>query len=261
MFSLAQIFAKQYTSILHASGCFSVSHTSLDQPPKNFGVLLFAGAYTLWTIAKPSACMSFGFRWASASPAPKRCLPQAVNALGLRCYGTMKAVVVAGKKARVCHDRALPRLRDDYILVKTHAVALNPTDWKHVAYGRAKDDALIGCDFAGVVEKVGPAVTKAWKAGDPICGVTHGANLVNSEDGAFAQYIVAKGDLQMRIPDHLSSEDAATLPLSAITVGQGLYQKSLGLQLPTNPIKTAEYVLINGGGTSTGGLAVQFAKL
>lgn len=173
----------------------------------------------------------------------------------------MSAVVIKGKEAQLVHDRPLPKLRDDYVLVKTRAVALNPTDWKHIEYGRAKDDALVGCDFAGVVEEVGKAVSKPWRKGDSICGVVHGSNLVNGEDGAFAEYIVAKGDVQMRKPDTLPDEKAATIPLGAITVGQGLYQKCLGLNLPTNPVQNKEYVLIYGGGTSVGGLAIQFAKL
>lgn len=173
----------------------------------------------------------------------------------------MSAVVVKGDRAQLVHNRPLPQLRDNYVLVKPHAVALNPTDWKHIAYGRAKDGALIGCDYAGVVEEVGKAVTKKWQKGDSICGVVHGSNLVQAEDGAFAEYIVAKGDVQMRKPAGLSYVEAATISLGAITVGQGLYQKSLGLNLPTDPSVTKEYVLIYGGGTSVGGLAIQFAKL
>lgn len=178
-----------------------------------------------------------------------------------RGLAKMKAVVIEGTDARLVHDRPLPNLRADYVLVKPFAVALNPTDWKHVAYERAKNGALVGCDYAGVVEEVGRAVTKTWSKGDRICGCTHGSNLVNEEDGAFAEYIVAKGDVQMRIPDHLSYEKATTISLGAITVGQGLYQKSLKINLPTDPIQTKEYVLIYGGGTATGGLAIQFATL
>lgn len=47
----------------------------------------------------------------------------------------MKAVVIKGKEGYVDRDRPVPKLRDDYILVKTEAVALNPTDWKHIAFG------------------------------------------------------------------------------------------------------------------------------
>lgn len=173
----------------------------------------------------------------------------------------MSAVVTIGNQAQLVHDRPLPKLRDDYVLVKPHAVALNPTDWKHIAYGRAMDGALVGCDYAGVVQEVGKSVSKKWQKGDSICGVVHGSNLIQGEDGAFAEYIVAKGDVQMRKPTNLSYAKAATISLGAITVGQGLYQKSLRLNLPTDPTTTQDYVLIYGGGTSVGGLAIQFAKL
>lgn len=68
-------------------------------------------------------------------------------------------------------------------------------------------------------------------------------------------------DLQMHMPDSLSFEKASTIPLGASTVGQGLYQKALKLNLPTDPIKDKEFVLIYGGSTATGSLAVQYAKL
>lgn len=64
----------------------------------------------------------------------------------------------------------------------------------------------------------------------------------------------------MRIPDTLSFEDAATLGAGIITMGQSLYQ-SLGLPLPNNPSKENIPVLIYGGSTATGTLAIQFAKL
>ncbi|OJJ42535.1 hypothetical protein ASPZODRAFT_137171 [Penicilliopsis zonata CBS 506.65] len=173
---------------------------------------------------------------------------------------TQKAVVVTSpKKAEVVTDRPLPALRDDYILVKTVAVALNPTDWKHVEY-LAPPGVLVGCDYAGVVEAVGKDVTKPFKKGDRVSGFVHGGNAVQTEDGAFAEYIVAKGDLQMHIPDNLSFQEAATLGVGITTVGQALYQ-SLQMALPTEPITTAEPLLIYGGSTATGSLAIQFAKL
>jgi len=173
----------------------------------------------------------------------------------------MKAIVVHGKEPTLERDFPIPKLRDDYILVKTVAVALNPTDWKHAAYGRAADGGLLGCDFSGIVEDVGKAVTKPWRKGDKVAGVVHGGNYVEPEDGAFAEYIVAKGDVQMKIPDGLSFEKAATISLGAITCGQGLYQKALKLNLPTDPIKDKTFVLIYGGSTATGALGVQYAKL
>jgi NADPH:quinone reductase-like Zn-dependent oxidoreductase len=174
----------------------------------------------------------------------------------------MKAVVVEGCDTRVDRARRRPELRDDSLLVRPVAIALNPTDWKSVAYGRAADGCIVGCDYAGVVEAVGKAVGKSWQPGDRVFGCGHGANLVNKDDGVFAEYAVVKGDLQMRIPEGWSFEKAATLPLGTITVGQGLFQKSLKLELPGESQQRRDIpVLIYGGSTATGALGIQFAKL
>ncbi|KAF4554596.1 Trans-enoyl reductase ACTTS2-like protein [Elsinoe fawcettii] len=152
-----------------------------------------------------------------------------------------------------------PKLRDDYVLAKVHAVALNPTDWKHVAWMPA-EGATVGCDFAGTVVQVGSKVTKSLKPGDRITGFAHGVNSVEPEDGTFAEYAVMKGDLATKIPDSLSFEDASTLGVGVSTVGQGLYQ-SLKLHLPGEGDGKGEYVLVYGGSTATGTLAIQYAKL
>lgn len=91
-------------------------------------------------------------------------------------------------------------------------------------------------------------------------GFAHGGNEVHHEDGAFANYITAKGDVQIKIPDNISFEEAATLGVGVSTVGQALYQ-SLKLPLPNKPSTAGEYILIYGGSTATGGLAMQYAKL
>jgi NADPH:quinone reductase-like Zn-dependent oxidoreductase len=169
--------------------------------------------------------------------------------------------VVSPKKEALVFDRPVPALRDDYVLVKTVSVALNPTDWKHIDYV-SPVGCLVGCDYAGIVEAVGKDVKKPFKKGDRICGFAHGSNSVQPEDGAFAEYIVVKGDTQMMIPDNLSFQEAATLGVGITTVGQALYQ-SLKLALPTQPLRKEQSVpiLIYGGSTATGTLAIQFAKL
>lgn len=171
---------------------------------------------------------------------------------------TQKAVVVTAPKQATVSDRPRPTLRPDYILVKTVAVALNPTDWKHIEY-LAPPGVLVGCDYAGIVEEVGSVVKKPFKKGDRICGMAHGSNAVQHEDGTFAEYIVVKGDVQLAVPENLSFQEAATLGVGVFTVAQGLYQ-SLGLALPTKPIADKTPILIYGGSTATGTLAIQFAK-
>ncbi|KAJ6009072.1 hypothetical protein N7499_000974 [Penicillium canescens] len=173
---------------------------------------------------------------------------------------TQKAIVVVEKgKEGLVTDRPIPQLRDDYMIVKTVSVGLNPTDWKHIAY-LSPPGVLVGCDYSGVVEAVGKDVRKQFAKGDRVCGFTHGGNAVQPEDGAFAEYIAVKGDLQWKIPEAMSFQEAATLGVGISTVGQGLYQ-SLKLALPTEPIKDNTPILIYGGSTATGTLAIQFAKL
>lgn len=173
---------------------------------------------------------------------------------------TQKAIVIhAPKDARLVTDRPIPHLRDGYILVKTVAVALNPTDWKHIDF-LASPGALVGCDYAGTVEAIGANVGKHFAKGDRVAGFVHGGDAVQHENGAFAEYIVAKADIQMKIPDGVSFEEAATLGVGVITVGQGLYQ-SLKLPLPTEPAREGFPVLVYGGSTATGTLAIQFARL
>ncbi|KAL4993360.1 chaperonin 10-like protein [Aspergillus recurvatus] len=173
---------------------------------------------------------------------------------------TQKAIVVTSpQQESLVTDHPIPVLRDDCILVKNVAVALNPTDWKHIAF-LAPVGVTVGCDYAGIVEEVGKDVKKPFKKGDRVCGFVHGSNAVQPEDGTFAEYLVAKGDIQMQIPENLSFEEASTLGVGIITVGQALYQ-SLGIALPTEPTKNPQTILIYGGSTATGTLAIQFAKL
>lgn len=160
---------------------------------------------------------------------------------------------------------AIPKLRDGYMLVKTAAVALNPADWTDIDYEGAYEGCLVGLDYAGTVISTsawGPT-ERTFKKGDRVCGLVHGCNSTNPEDGAFAEYIVVKASLQMHIPDYMSFEEAATLGCGVVTIAQGLYQK-LGLALPEvddGNQKSGKWILIYGGSSATGTLAIQFAKL
>ncbi|KAK3720059.1 hypothetical protein LTR37_003882 [Vermiconidia calcicola] len=168
----------------------------------------------------------------------------------------MKAIKVVDPGKAEIQEVPVPKLRDDYILVKVNAVALNPTDWKHIHKEvMATPGCTVGNDFAGVVEEVGPKVEKEWKKRDRIAGQTHGVNGSEPEDGCFAEYCVVKGDITLKIEDNTTDEEASTLGVGVNTVGQGLYQ-SLGLPLPGSG-KADEYLLVYGGSTATGSLAIQ----
>ncbi|KAF2157080.1 GroES-like protein [Myriangium duriaei CBS 260.36] len=153
----------------------------------------------------------------------------------------------------------LPKLRDTYILAKVHSVALNPTDWKHVDK-LPSPGATVGCDFVGTVEAIGSKVTKKFSPGDRIIGFTHGVHSKEPEDGAFAEYALVKGDLAIKAPSNLSNEEAATLGVGVSTVGQGLYQ-SLELPLPGKGNGDGAWLLVYGGSTATGSLAIQYGRL
>lgn len=189
------------------------------------------------------------------------------------------SLVRRGAGTAVLEPTKLPTLPDDYVLVKTKAVALNPTDWTTLdAVG--DDGTIVGCDYAGVVEDVGRDAAKRFRKGDRIAGFGHGGtvytargartltsaeirtgNDANPENGAFGRYIAVKSDLQMHIPDDVSSEAASTVGVGIGTVGYGLYHV-LNLHYPGPESKDhEETVLIYGGSTATGALAIQFAKL
>ncbi|KAH8662830.1 putative zinc-binding oxidoreductase ToxD [Tricladium varicosporioides] len=164
----------------------------------------------------------------------------------------------------------IPLLRPDYLLVKTIVVALNPTDWQTLdeEFTPGTSQNLLGCDVAGIVLEIGPAVTKTFKVGDRVAGVAHGGNDIQPDDGTFAKFILLKGDIAIHIPEHMSFEQASTLGGGIAAVALSMY-RDLPLRLPELPIgssvsnlgQNSPYLLIYGGSTATGTLAIQFAKL
>jgi NADPH:quinone reductase-like Zn-dependent oxidoreductase len=171
----------------------------------------------------------------------------------------MKAVkILSPGKASVVTDAVKPKPSPSDLLIKVVAVALNPTDWKHIEAG---SPSTVGCDFAGIVEEVGDAVTRPLKKGDRVWGSVHGANKLKPDNGAFAEYLVAKSTLIMKMPKDASFEEAATGGVAVITVGQGLYQQWDEVPWPDKPMKRRVPLLIWGGSSATGAIGIQFAKL
>lgn len=176
---------------------------------------------------------------------------------------SMKALVIKeGKKVGVEEREIIPleKLQKDEVRVKVVAVAVNPTDWKHVSVYGAPAGVIVGCDYSGVVELVGESVSHI-KIGDRIGGFVHGAYYTHT--GSFAEHVVALGDLAFHKPDHFSHEDNATLGVGALTAAACLYQK-LNLPKPSAPLSPSNspsYVLVWSGATSVGQYAVQLAAL
>ncbi|KAK5996291.1 Enoyl reductase cheB [Cladobotryum mycophilum] len=173
--------------------------------------------------------------------------------------------VVQGEEGalQVATGLPLPVLGPGHILVKTAAVALNPCDFKTPA-ACPTPGCYDGCDFAGTVVALGSDVARdgPWKIGDRVFGAVNGSNPADTDSGSYSEYIKAVSVFTYRIPDWMSFEQAAGLsPCCIATAGVAIFQS---LELPGTFEKPAEKpvdVLIYGGSTSVGGLAIQMVKL
>ncbi|KAH8647251.1 zinc-binding dehydrogenase [Xylariales sp. PMI_506] len=167
---------------------------------------------------------------------------------------TMKALVtIEGNKAAV-QEVPIPTPQEGEILVKVHYVAQNPTDWKAVA--SSPPGRVVGCDFAGTIAN--PNGSK-WKEGQRVAGFVQGTS-PRPPRGVFAEYAVIEASLVFPIPDSVTYQEAAVIPLAFATAAQALFQR-LGLPEPSKPAKSAFPVLINGGTSSVGKYAIQLSKL
>ncbi|EDO14707.1 hypothetical protein Kpol_381p6 [Vanderwaltozyma polyspora DSM 70294] len=186
---------------------------------------------------------------------------------------TMKSAVIGGDKAVVKEGIPLPELEEGYALVKTIAVAGNPTDWKHIDYKLGPQGSIIGCDVVGQIVKLESNI-KGWAVGDFIYGFVHGCSISFPTNGAFAEYTAVdtatahKPLKSMKfadsdIPEGLIStlEGAASLPLSLTTAGMVLTH-NLRNRLEWRPAAVQHNfpLLIWGGATAIGQLLIQLAN-
>ncbi|KAI0975860.1 GroES-like protein [Xylaria arbuscula] len=170
----------------------------------------------------------------------------------------MKALVGAESGGyRLAEDVQVPSPHPCAILVRVQAVGLNPRDAKIVDFNKSPD-SIGGCDFAGTVEKVGDGVTR-FKEGDRILAVTFGSEALDKSKGAFAEFAIAEEDISCHIPDALSFEQACSVGLSLATAGLALFQAP-GLELSMHG-GSAEIVLVSGGATATGTMAIQLLRV
>jgi NADPH:quinone reductase-like Zn-dependent oxidoreductase len=153
------------------------------------------------------------------------------------------------------------------ILVRNHAVAVNPVDWMIPYLGRLlfswiKYPFILGSDLAGEVVAVGSGVTEV-KTGDRVLAMATGfAKQRNrAAEGAFQAYTIVFPRLTTIIPETMPYVDAAVIPLGVTTAACGLFQRDLlALELPTATPKTRDqWVVIWGGATSVGCNAIQLA--
>jgi NADPH:quinone reductase-like Zn-dependent oxidoreductase len=151
-------------------------------------------------------------------------------------------------------DIKKPVPNDDQVLVKVRAASVNPYDWHFIrgtpyvmrlmmAGIRKPKDPRLGVDYAGTVEAVGKNVTQ-FKPGDEVFG---------NKSGAFAEYLCARADRAVVLkPANITFEQAAGVPVAALTALQGLRDKG--------KVQPGQKVLINGASGGVGTFAVQIAK-
>lgn len=160
-------------------------------------------------------------------------------------------------------DAPLGTPAENEILVRNHAVAINPVDGSMQTLGWFSFNypTILGHDVAGEVVAVGPGVTR-FKQGDRVLGEPVGMVTKRNEENAFQAYTILKTNMASEIPDSISSESAAVIPTGCSTAASGLFQDEfLNLQFPTQPPQkpTGKTVLIWGGASSVGCNAIQLA--
>ena len=148
-----------------------------------------------------------------------------------------------------------PTPADDEVLIKLYAASVNPLDWhlmrgepwivRLVTGGPLKPKRkVLGSDIAGRVEAVGRHV-KQFQPGDEVFGARFAG-------AGFAEYVCAIEDELALKPANISFEDAAAVPVAAITALQGLRDKGR--------IRLGQHVLVDGASGGVGTFAVQIAK-
>jgi NADPH:quinone reductase-like Zn-dependent oxidoreductase len=151
-------------------------------------------------------------------------------------------------------DVEKPTPADNQVLVRVRAASVNPLDltirgpWllRPILGMRKPKDTRLGVDYAGTVEAVGknPAAAGQFKPGDEVFG---------ARDGALAEYVCGLADRAVVLkPANMTFEQAASVPVAAITALQGLRDKG--------KIQSRQKVLINGASGGVGTFAVQIAK-
>lgn len=154
----------------------------------------------------------------------------------------------------------LPPLEPDMLLVRTAAIAINPVDVK-LTGPMANPGATTGCDFAGTVIATGSRVPiDKFSMGDRIAAVVPGMNSASTHIGAFAEYVTAYAEFAWKIPSDMSFDSAATLGVSATIAGYALFWSLKIPRQPGNPDRRGSFVLVYGGSTASGTMAIQLIR-
>lgn len=164
----------------------------------------------------------------------------------------MKAIVInqfGGPERLTMQEVEMPEPRSGQVLVRIHAVGVNPVDYK-IRNGSMKFitgktfPRILGQDIAGVVEQAGKG--SKFRPGDKVYG------MLSYQAGGYAEFLAVNESQLAMIPDRLSMTEAAAVPMGAITSYQSFMQ--------AGGIGPGTKVLVNGASGGVGSFAVQIAK-
>lgn len=170
-----------------------------------------------------------------------------------------KAAVLKEAKAQITvQQRPIPTPKTGEILVKNSALATNPVDWKIQTNGYfiTKYPTVLGSDASGTVEAVGSGVQR-FKKGDRVTGFAAVIQTNDIDDGAFQEYCNLREHCTAKLPDGVSFEEGATLPMAIATAGVGIWTK-LNIPKPDQGKQSGGF-LVWGASSSVGAAAVHMA--
>ncbi|KAL8787061.1 MAG: hypothetical protein Q9213_002403 [Squamulea squamosa] len=173
------------------------------------------------------------------------------------------AVLLSTGNALSIIDRDTPEPGPDEVLIETKAIAVNPVDYYQRDFGRPPIPffpAVLGEDVAGRVVKVGSSVFNAPAPGSRVIAFASSFYHNGSPDhGAFQKYTLARSEGVIPLPDTISFEEGAILPLAVLTALSAYTTLGIPLDTKYSP-SDKQAILIWGASSSVGSLAVQSAK-
>jgi NADPH:quinone reductase-like Zn-dependent oxidoreductase len=148
-------------------------------------------------------------------------------------------------------DAPRPEPAEGEVLVKVHAAGVNPVDWK-IRQGHMRGfrdypmPFILGWDFSGTIDQLGPGVASAWKTGDEVY-----ARPDIGRNGTYAEYIAVRASEIQHKPKSLDHVHSAAIPLAALTAWQAIFD--------AGHLRAGQRILIHAAAGGVGTFAVQLA--
>ncbi|KAH7144329.1 chaperonin 10-like protein [Dactylonectria estremocensis] len=175
----------------------------------------------------------------------------------------------------VLDKRETPSPGPGEVLIRNHAIAVNPIDWKRKVSGFMIQSfpAILGADVSGIVVEVGPSVTVV-KPGDRVFALSHSFSTGNNDHAAYQEYTIVQAAATTLMPQSMSFQQGATLPTAVGTAAMALFDVldfprpalGSGKNKPTSTVSESfggspPTILVWGGASTFGSLTIQMARL